>query len=54
MHKSLYSFIIITRRKLKSEEKFLNMIKGNYEKSRANIILKSEIVNYLTISSRAK
>lgn len=45
MHKILYLAIIVTLGKLKSEEKFLNMLKGNYGKSRATIILNSEILN---------
>ena len=45
MYKILYSVIILTLGKLKSEEKFLNMLKGKYEKSRATIIFNSAVLN---------
>ena len=51
MHKILYLAIIVTLGKLKSEEKFLNMLKGNYGKSRATIILNSEILNIFLLRS---
>lgn len=54
MHKILLSIIIITLRNFQSEEKLFNLIKDNYEKSRAKVILNSEILNHVLINSRAK
>lgn len=53
MHKILLSFVIITLRNSQFKGKLLNLIKDNYEKSRAKIIPIIEILSHIPISSRA-